>query len=147
MIVLPKRSKIDVETHINIVPYIDVMLVLLVIFMMTTPIIEQVNVTEVDLPRNDAKAVDFSEQLPTIITVNRNGKYSINSMDDAEEDEKNLTVDEIAARVEARLEFYKEMKFYIRGNGKVAYETVLGMLNLLQERVVEKVGLIIEPAE
>ncbi|KAA0451268.1 MAG: protein TolR, partial [Candidatus Thioglobus sp.] len=35
MIVLPKRSKIDVETHINIVPYIDVMLVLLVIFMMT----------------------------------------------------------------------------------------------------------------
>ena len=71
MIELPKRIRPNIDAQINIVPYIDVMLVLLVIFMMTTPIIEQG--IDVDLPAAEAQMVDFTEQQPTIITINRAG--------------------------------------------------------------------------
>ena len=65
MIALPKRARPDTNADINIVPYIDVMLVLLVIFMMTTPIIEQG--IEVDLPQAPATMVEYEDQQPTVI--------------------------------------------------------------------------------
>ena len=80
MIALPSRARPKVNAEINIVPYIDVMLVLLVIFMMTTPIIEQG--VEVDLPQADAKMVDYAEQQPTVITIDKQGEYYINSLHD-----------------------------------------------------------------
>ncbi len=80
MIELPKRARPNIDAQINIVPYIDVMLVLLVIFMMTTPIIEQG--IEVDLPSAEAEMVDFSEHQPTVITIDKTGRYFINSLDD-----------------------------------------------------------------
>ena len=78
MIELPKRSRPDIHADINIVPYIDVMLVLLVIFMMTTPIIEQG--VEVDLPSAPASVVDYQDQQPSIISVDVDGNYFINPM-------------------------------------------------------------------
>ena len=72
MIALPKRSRPNINADINIVPYIDVMLVLLVIFMMTTPIIEQG--VEVDLPPEGPAKMYLNilmEQQPTIITIDR----------------------------------------------------------------------------
>lgn len=140
MITLPKRTKIDVETHINIVPYVDVMLVLLVIFMMTTPIIEQG--IEVDLPNADAKSVDFTEQEPTIITINREGEYFINSMDGAGTDR--LSAGKIAARVQARLQTFPSMKVFVRGDREVAYGAVIALMSFLQKNGVEKVGIITE---
>ncbi|MDB9951744.1 biopolymer transporter ExbD, partial [Candidatus Thioglobus sp.] len=81
MIELPKRSRPDIHADINIVPYIDVMLVLLVIFMMTTPIIQQG--MEVDLPQGPASALDFSDGTqPIVITVDRNNNYYLNSIFD-----------------------------------------------------------------
>ena len=75
MIELPKRSRPDIHADINIVPYIDVMLVLLVIFMMTTPIIEQG--VEVDLPSAQANVVDYQDQTPSVISVDAEGNYFI----------------------------------------------------------------------
>ena len=66
MIELPKRARPETNADINIVPYIDVMLVLLVIFMMTTPIIEQG--VEVDLPEAPATMVEYEEQQPVSYT-------------------------------------------------------------------------------
>jgi len=82
MIELPKRSRPDIHADINIVPYIDVMLVLLVIFMMTTPIIQQG--MEVDLPQGPSKSMIFTESkdLPLVITVDRNNKYYLSSVND-----------------------------------------------------------------
>ena len=77
MIELPKRSRPDIHADINIVPYIDVMLVLLVIFMMTTPIIEQG--VEVDLPSAPANVVDYQDQTPSVISVDADGNYFINT--------------------------------------------------------------------
>ena len=79
MIELPSRSRPNVNADINIVPYIDVMLVLLVIFMMTTPIIEQG--VEVELPQTDANIVEYTKDQPTVITIDKQGDYYINSLE------------------------------------------------------------------
>ena len=82
MIELPKRSRPDIHADINIVPYIDVMLVLLVIFMMTTPIIEQG--VEVDLPSAPAGALGRSTSTPCsiigVVIIKITKRTSITSM-------------------------------------------------------------------
>jgi biopolymer transport protein TolR len=143
MIALPHRSRPKIEAQINIVPYIDVMLVLLVIFMMTTPIIEQG--IEVDLPTAEANIVDFSEQHPTIITINKQGDYFINSLDENTSkltDGKLLPLGIIAGMVQARLELYPQMKVFVRGDREVAYGTVVSLMSFLQNNGVEKIGVV-----
>ncbi|MBC8493770.1 MAG: protein TolR [Candidatus Thioglobus sp.] len=148
MIELPQRHRPRVDANINIVPYIDVMLVLLVIFMMTTPIIEQG--IEVDLPTADAKMVDFTEQQPTIVTINKDGDYFINSLneDDSEVSKgEKLPLGVIAGRVSARLEIYPSMKVFVRGDANVAYGSVVSLMSFLQKNGVNKVGIVTESAE
>ncbi|BAS68064.1 protein TolR [Bathymodiolus septemdierum thioautotrophic gill symbiont] len=143
MITLPKRTRRDVDTHINIVPYIDVMLVLLVIFMMTTPIIEQG--IEVDLPSGNSKSVDFSEQEPSIITINRDGEYFINSM--TGDKPERLSAGKIAARVQARMQIFPTMKVFVRGDREVAYGAVIALMSFLQKNGVGKIGIVTESSE
>ncbi|SFV86847.1 Tol biopolymer transport system, TolR protein [hydrothermal vent metagenome] len=143
MIVLPKRTRADIDAHINIVPYIDVMLVLLVIFMMTTPIIEQG--IEVDLPKqssDNAKAVNLAEQEPTIISINREGEYFINSMDS--NDVERLSAGKVAARVQARMQVFPTMQVFVRGDREVAYGAVIALMSFLQKNGVGKIGIITE---
>jgi biopolymer transport protein TolR len=145
MIELPKRARPMIDAQINIVPYIDVMLVLLVIFMMTTPIIEQG--IDVDLPAAEAKIVDFTEQQPTIITINRAGEYFINSMADESIDVssgEHLPLSRIAARVQARLQVFPQMKVFVRGDREVAYGSVIVLMSFLQKNGVDKVGIVTE---
>ena len=145
MITLPKRSQADTEAHINIVPYIDVMLVLLVIFMITTPIIEQG--VEVDLPNVDAKSINISNQQPAIISINKDGRYSINSMDgtDAGLDSiEHLPLRTIIARVQGRMEVFPKMKVFVKGDNEVPYGAVVALMFFLQKNGVEKVGLVTE---
>ena len=149
MIELAKRHRPALDAQINIVPYIDVMLVLLVIFMMTTPIMEQG--IEVDLPAADANAdtkmVDFTDQQPTIITINKTGDYFINSLSeegsDVDKGEK-LPLGIIAGRVSARLEIYPQMKVFVRGDRHVAYGSVVSLMSFLQKNGVDKVGIVTE---
>jgi len=143
MIALPKRTRADADANINIVPYIDVMLVLLVIFMMTTPILEQG--IEVDLPNADTKAVDFTEQQPSIISINRDGEYFINSITGAKPER--LSVGKIAARVQARLQVFPKMRVFVRGDQEVAYGAVIALMAFLQKNDVEKVGIVTESDE
>lgn len=145
MIAFPSRDRASVDAQINIVPYIDVMLVLLVIFMMTTPIIEQG--IELDLPNAEAEMVDFTEQQPTVISINKNGEYFINSFAQEEselsEDEQ-ITLPRLLGRVKARLQTYPQMKVFVRGDKNVAYGSVVTLMSILQENGVNKVGLITE---
>lgn len=148
MIELPKRARPATDAQINIVPYIDVMLVLLVIFMMTTPIIEQG--IEVDLPSAEAKMVDFSEQQPTIITINKLGEYFINSLDENNTQVTGgdkLPLGVIAGRVRARLDIYPQMKVFVRGDREVDYGSVVSLMSFLQNNGVDKVGIVTESPE
>jgi biopolymer transport protein TolR len=146
MLALPKRTRAPVDAQINIVPYIDVMLVLLVIFMMTTPIMEQG--IEVDLPTSSetgTRPVEFAEQQPSIITINKNGEYFINSLDsgtDSSLESKRLALSVIAGRIAARLEIYPNMKVFVRGDAEVAYGSVVALMSFLQDNGVQKVGMI-----
>ncbi|QKQ24225.1 protein TolR [Candidatus Ruthia endofausta] len=145
MIELEKRHRPIIDAQINIVPYIDVMLVLLVIFMMTTPIIEQG--IEVDLPSAEAKMVDFTQQQPTIITIDKQGKYFINSLNEDDSDVakgEKLPLGIIAGRVSARLEIYPQMKVFVRGDRQVAYGSVVLLMSFLQKNGVDKVGIVTE---
>lgn len=145
MITVPKPSRTKIDANINIVPYIDVMLVLLVIFMMTTPIIEQG--IEVDLPATKAESVDFTGQQPTVISINKTGEYFINSLNlhnSDEADEEKLPVGIIAGRVKARLELYPQMKVFVRGDKMVNYGTVIALMSFLQQNGVGKIGIITE---
>ncbi len=145
MIELPKRHRPVIDAQINIVPYIDVMLVLLVIFMMTTPIIEQG--IEVDLPFAETKMVDFTQQQPTIITIDKQGKYFINSLNEDDSDVakgEKLPLSIIAGRVSARLEIYPQMKVFVRGDRQVAYGSVVSLMSFLQKNGVDKIGIVTE---
>ena len=146
MIELPSRSRPNVNADINIVPYIDVMLVLLVIFMMTTPIIEQG--VEVDLPQAEASMVEYTKDQPTVITIDRQGDYYINSLEDAtaeitEEGEK-VSLNVAVNRVIARLQIWPEMKVFVRGDRNVDYGSVVELMAVLGQNGVEKVGIITE---
>ena len=146
MIELPSRSRPNVNADINIVPYIDVMLVLLVIFMMTTPIIEQG--VEIDLPQAEASMVEYTKDQPTVITIDRQGDYYINSLEDAtaemtEEGEK-VSINVAVNRVIARLQIWPEMKVFVRGDRNVDYGSVVELMAVLGRNGVEKVGIITE---
>tara|TARA_B110000914_G_C15476544_1_gene453401 strand:- start:1004 stop:1453 length:450 start_codon:yes stop_codon:yes gene_type:complete len=149
MIALPSRSRPKVNAEINIVPYIDVMLVLLVVFMMTTPIIEQG--VEVDLPQAQANMVDYAEQQPTVISIDRQGDYYINSLHDTasadlDEGEK-VSISVAVGRVMARLDAYPQMKVFVRGDKDVNYGRVVQLMALLQQSGVDKVGIVTETPE
>jgi biopolymer transport protein TolR len=149
MIELPKRSRPDIRAEINIVPYIDVMLVLLVIFMMTTPIIEQG--VEVDLPSAEANPVNYEEQqVPTVITVDADGNYYINSMtspgseviDDFEPISINLAINQVIARKE----IYPDMQVMVKGDRNVSYQKVIEIVALLKQYSnIDKVGFMTDP--
>ena len=146
MIELPKRARPDTNADINIVPYIDVMLVLLVIFMMTTPIIEQG--IEVDLPEAPATMVEYEDQQPTVITIDKDGNYYINSMmDPGIEDPGNtkmVSLNVIVNQVLARREIWPDMQVFVRGDEDADYGKVLGVIAELEYKGIEKLGFMTE---
>lgn len=143
MLSIPKRRIKKIDASINIVPYIDVMLVLLVIFMMTTPIIEQG--IDVDLPISGiAEMVDFSNAKPTIVSINKAGKYFINSFDVDNDNEQDFALNIITARIKARLGIYPNMQIFVRGDRGVKYGLVVDLMSFLQKNNIGKVGLLTE---
>lgn len=127
--------------EINIVPYIDVMLVLLIIFMITTPLLNQG--VKVNLPKASAKAIQAQQQLPLVVTVNAEGKYFINT--DAA-GKIGLTAQQLSVRVAAELQISRQKgktrQVLIKGDNQVAYGKVVTAMVLLQRAGVEQVGLM-----
>ena len=141
MIELPKRARPATNADINIVPYIDVMLVLLVIFMMTTPIIQQG--MEVDLPEGPTETLNFSDgPQPTVITISPDNKLYINSLLDVgiEEigDTEPVSISVIVSQVKARRKIYPEMDVIIRGDKKAGYGQVYNVMMQLAAHGINK---------
>ena len=147
MIELPKRARPDTNADINIVPYIDVMLVLLVIFMMTTPIIEQG--MEVELPEGPATMIDYSDgPRPTVISVDSENRYYINSLLDEgiEEigDSEPVSLNVVVNQVLARREIWPDMQVFVRGDVEADFGKVLGVIAELEYKGIEKLGFMTE---
>ena len=134
------RIKKPLKSDMNVVPYIDVMLVLLVIFMVTAPMITS-GIT-VELPQ--AKSSTFeSKSAPAIVTVEADGNYSLQLSGDQE---KSLNLDEVKARLaKAQTESEsKQQKLMVLVNGdlKVNYGKVVNLMSSLQDVGIEQVGLL-----
>ena len=145
MIELPRRSRPATNADINIVPYIDVMLVLLVIFMMTTPIIEQG--IEIELPVSGAKVVDYQDQQPSIVYVDKAGNYYINPMIspgvEEIEDLEPISIDSVIEMLIGRKEIYPDMKLFVKADKKIEYEKVLDVISLIEKYAkFDRIGLM-----
>jgi biopolymer transport protein TolR len=118
--------------EINVVPYIDVMLVLLVIFMVTAPLLTPG--VKVDLPQAAASAVDNPDRETLVVTVDRKGKLFL--------DEREIGAEALQAKVAAILRVRPQTPVLIRGDRQAAYNEVVQTMVLLQAAGAPSVGLV-----
>jgi len=130
-----KRRKPMAE--INVVPYIDVTLVLLIIFMITAPLVQ--TGVDVDLPQADTAPVEQKDELPVIVSVDKLGQYFI---DIGENNEEAVTAEILLYRVAAVLRNKPNTQVYIRGDQTVAYGKVVSVMAALKNAGVPSVGLM-----
>ena len=122
-------------SEINVVPYIDVMLVLLVIFMVTAPLLMEG--VQVELPDVDARPVTEDSSEPFVVHVDREGRYFLNDNQDPV-----AQLNEIRVTAAAVLRNRPETQFLVRGDRKVSYDAVVQAMVLLQKAGVSSVGLV-----
>lgn len=129
-------------SEINVVPYIDVMLVLLVIFMITAPLLTQG--VDVELPQADAEPLSQKNEEPVVVTVDRQGDLYI---DVGEGRDHPVDAEELVKRVSSVLKYKPKTPIMVRGDAGVAYGRVVEAMVLLQSAGTPSVGLITEPPE
>lgn len=135
-----RRRKV---AEINVVPYIDVMLVLLIIFMVTAPLITQG--VKVDLPQADAEPLSKDSKPPLVASVDANGQYYL-----AVGTSKNepMSAEEVATLVAAHLKNAPETPVVVNGDGAVSYDAVIQLMVMLQQKAgVPSVGLMTDSPE
>ena len=129
--------------EINVVPYIDVTLVLLIIFMITTPMLQ--TGVEVDLPQAESAMVEQKEgEPPIVISIKEQGEYYINT--DGQNDEL-IAPEEINGRVAAVLSNKPGTQVLISADKGVDYGTVVTVMAALKNAGVPTVGLMTKPEE
>ena len=126
-------------SEINVVPYIDVMLVLLVIFIITAPLLTQG--VKVDLPQADAQPLDVESQEPLVVTIDSTGSYYVNY---GENQGSPVEPRVLAARVAALLRHRPGLSVVVRGDENVPYGDVVLLMTILQGAGAPSVGLITE---
>ena len=141
-----RKQRAKPIADINVVPYIDVMLVLLVIFMITAPILTQ-GVT-VDLPKATSASLKPADREPIIVSVNRNGEYFLNIYSDPGSpiDPQTLTV-RVAAELELARQSGQALNVLVKGDQGVAYGKVISAMSLLKQAGAEQVGLITDSTD
>lgn len=135
-----KRRKRRPINEINVVPYIDVMLVLLIIFMVTSGLLTQG--VEVELPKAEAAALNNDQPIPLIATIKADGSYYL--AEDGKADQEMSLID-LATAVAAHMQMNQETPVVVRGDGRVEYGKVVDLMVVLQRAGVPAVGLLTEP--
>lgn len=130
---MSRTRKRRMMNQINVVPYIDVTLVLLVIFMVTAPM---TNPGVVELP-GAGQALSQPKLPPIVVTVKKNGN--------TEMDGKTMQRDELLSAVKVQLGKAPERSVVIAADKSVKYEDVIGVMDLLKTNQVDKVGLLLKP--
>lgn len=136
------RKRRKPVSEINVVPYIDVMLVLLVIFMATAPLITQG--VKVDLPKAEAQTIETEDETMMIVSVDADGLYYLNVGDNPS---SAMSPEAIAELVKTRLQVSPNTPVVVNGDGNVKYDKVVDLMVLLQSAGVPSVGLMTDPNE
>ena len=127
--------------EINVVPYIDVMLVLLVIFMITAPLLTEG--VRVELPQADANPIQEDTQRPIVFAVDRDGHYYVTYGDN-----KNVPLNEgdLLLKAAALIRHNPRSPVLVKGDRSVTYDRVMRLMVLLQQAGAASVGLLTNPA-
>lgn len=135
-----QRRKRKPVAEINVVPYIDVMLVLLIIFMVTAPLVTQG--VKVDLPQADSQPLDEDSKPPIIASIDADGQYFVSTEGDSKEP---MSATDLAVVVAAQLQVDPEVPVIVKADRAIAYEHVVDLMVLLQRAGAPSVGLMTEP--
>ncbi len=130
-----RRHRFSQVNEINVVPYIDVMLVLLVIFMVTAPLLTEG--VKVELPQATAKPISGEETVPFVVHVNVSGEYYLN-----QNNEDVVTLRDIQIKAAAVLTANPNTLFLVRGDANVEFDSVIQAMVALQSAGVADVGLV-----
>jgi biopolymer transport protein TolR len=131
--------------EINVVPYIDVMLVLLIIFMITAPLLAEG--IRVDLPKAGARPIPpemLKDSKPIVLTIDSQGRLFLNY--NQPEDEP-IDARQVEAQAAAVLRRAPETTVLVRGDYRVSYGEVVSAMTILQRAGANKVGFITQPPE
>jgi biopolymer transport protein TolR len=136
-----RSGKLRLMSEINVVPYIDVMLVLLIIFMITAPLMTQG--ISVDLPKAPAQPIAAEDNEPLVLSVDREGKFYLNVGDNTE-----VPIDDAALveRASAVIRRNAETQVLVKADETVPYGRVVTAMVLLQQSGAQKVGFLTDPA-
>jgi biopolymer transport protein TolR len=128
-----RRRSTHVMSEINVTPMVDVMLVLLIIFMVSAPLLT-VGVA-IDLPQTQAKSLDQDRE-PLTVTVNDKGQVYLQNTD--------IKLDELVPKLQAITKNGTDERIYVRGDRKVDYGTVMRVMGRLSAAGYRRVALITE---
>lgn len=137
-----RKVKKKPMAEINVVPYIDVMLVLLVVFMVTAPLLMQG--VEVELPAAPSAPLDDKQEEPLIVSVDAKGLYYVNLGREEKTPKSMADVKDMVAKV---LRSKPSTKVLVWGDRSVEYGLVVSMMTALQSVGAPSVGLVTEPPE
>ena len=135
-----RRRRRTLLSEINVVPYIDVMLVLLVVFMIAAPLMVQGVL--VNLPETLSEPLPREKNDPLIISIKSEGTFFLET-----QATENIPfgLDEISIQVEKILKANPSLQVVVRGDGGVKYQKVMELMSVLQASGAEDVGLITQP--
>lgn len=143
---LINRNSRRTIAEINVVPFIDVMLVLLVIFMITTPLLTQG--VKVDLPETEAKAIPPEQKEPIIVTVDAAGHYYLNIANKPAQAITDQTLNYlISQQLKGDAKTNQQRPVLVRGDKNTNYGKIVSAMVLLQQAGAKSVGLITQPAQ
>ncbi|MCS6927472.1 MAG: protein TolR [Candidatus Binatia bacterium] len=123
-------------SQINITPFVDVMLVLLVIFMVTAPILQQG--VHVDLPEVASGPLEGSDE-QLVVSVTRDGKVLLN--------DSPVKVEELSQKLRTILHLRPDRAVYLRADKNIAYGRVVEVMAAVRDAGVRKLGMVTEPLE
>ena len=136
-----RHKKRKLKAEINVVPYIDVMLVLLIIFMVTAPLLNLG--VDIDLPKSDAKSIAQKKE-PIEVEVDAQCRYSL-KMQNLPKQRVDAAL--LAAKVSAFVKTNPDVAVFVAGDRNAGYDTVYQAMVLLQQAGVERVGLMSNAAD
>jgi biopolymer transport protein TolR len=121
--------------EINVTPFVDVMLVLLIIFMVTAPLMT--TGMEVELPRTDAPTLTMDQDDQLILSITAEGRYYINEHD--------FTIEELRPKLVAIAKANPDQELFLRADGAVPYEKVAQLMALCTQAGISKMGMVTQP--
>ena len=129
-------------SQINVVPYIDVMLVLLIIFMVTAPLLSLG--VKVDLPEADATPMEADAEEPLVVSVTKAGEFYLSV---GENKDQPITNEDLLERIKKVLKYNPATPILVQGDNHVPYGKVVEAMVLIQRGGAPSVGLVTDPPE